>query len=255
MERNSFFGGDETLQELLNQSVSEIESERWVAAIGLAEYKTSEAARALWTLSRDSDENTRVAAGAALREFPTDVLSKIEAEMLKPSLVSIEVSIWLSKALPTLAKDTEDLFSETIQEILLTEGPTTGARLQRLLAAASGQTRSLSQAKVARLLGPLISEDLVRRVDRHFNETDLALWILNLPGQPDFVIRPRNARLLTEIPVNEARAILLADRQYQRKQNRELGFAILTEHFEIAPNELFLVGEALENQWQGLFDS
>jgi len=71
---------------------------------------------------------------------------------------------------------------------------------------------------------------------------------------PEFVIRGRDGRDITEIPVNEARAVLLNNRLMRRNpSNRDAGFRVLMEQYGIKPNEFFLVGEAMEHQWQTLF--
>ncbi len=254
MDRNNFFGGHSTFEELAQQSRSNDASQRWLAAIGFSQYKTIESARILWLLSKDADTVTQDAAVVALREFDQEVLRQLEMENSAGQQHNFAPGIWKYQNIGPLTKDSEGVFHETVKSILSVEGPTTGARLQRLLGLASGQTRSLTQNRVQRLVEGLIFAHEIARVDIHFDSPDLTVWIFNLPGQPDYCVRKRNERLLTEIPVNEARAVLAEDRQYKRRpNNRELAFKILTEHYEIAPNEFFIVGEALEHQWQGLF--
>jgi hypothetical protein len=54
--------------------------------------------------------------------------------------------------------------------------------------------------------------------------------------------------------VNEAKAVLLDNRVTRRNPaNRDAGFRVLMEQYDIKPNEFFLVGEAMEHQWQTLF--
>ncbi len=254
MDRNKFFGDKAPFEELLEQSRSSDATERWIAAIGLSQHKTLESARILWALSRDDDPVTRDAATVGLREFDSSVLKLLEQETSGNAETEFVPDVWKYQNIGPLTKESEGLFLETIENILSVEGPTTGSRIQRLLGMASGQGRSMSQPKVSKLLERLLFTHAITRIDIHFDSEDLSIWIVKLPTQPDFVIRDRNDRLLTEIPVNEARAILSADRQFQRKpDNREVAFAILTEKYAIASNEFFLVGKALEHQWQGLF--
>lgn len=254
MDRNKFFGDKPKFEELLDQSRSSDPTERWIAAIGLSQHITLESARILWNLSRDDDPVTRDAATVGLREFDSGVLKLLEQETSGKSDTEFVPRIWKYQNIGPLTKESEGSFLETIENILWVEGPTTGSRIQRLLGMASGQNRSMSQPKVSRLLERLLFTHTIARVDIHFDSEDISNWIVKLPTQPDFAIRDRNDRLLTEIPVNEARAVLSADRQFQRRpDNREVAFAILTEQYVIAPNEFFLVGEALEHQWRGLF--
>jgi hypothetical protein len=82
----------------------------------------------------------------------------------------------------------------------------------------------------------------------------LDLWILNISGYPEIVIREREGREIIEIPVNEAQGVLRQDSSFMRRPNPEMGWEVLKRQYSIQRNEFHLVGEALENQWQGLFN-
>ncbi len=140
--------------------------------------------------------------------------------------------------------------------IIAHEGPTTGGRIQRLLqlAAQPGGGGRISQGKLRPLLESLLEDNSLTRADEFFDSDNTDLWILHLPGHASTTVRPRNERFITEIPVNEARQVLLNDQRFQRRpDNRDVAFAVLQRHYEIQQNELHLVGEALEGQWQNLF--
>lgn len=253
--RNDFFASESNRQEIENLAADETPSNRWLAAIKLSEIHEEWSATLLWKLKVDDDSNTRAAAIAALKKFPEDLLSRLQlAGTDKPARRNVEV--WRSGILPILSKDSRDEYEAAVLSLLQAEGPTTGGRVQRLIQKASQPSGGgkLTQAKLKPLLQNLIGANQVTRADEFFDSENLDLWILHIPTDPELIVRPRNERLLTEIPVNEARQVLLEDPRAQRRaDNKEVAFAVLRRHYEIDQNELFLVGEALEGQWRNLF--
>lgn len=253
--RNDFFATESNRQELENLSADATSSNRWLAAIKLSEIHEEWAAKLLWKLKVDEDSNTRAAAIAALKKFPEKLLSSLHAKSeAVPARRAVEV--WKSGILPVLSKDSREEYEAAVLSILQAEGPTTGGRVQRLIQKASQPSGGgkLTQAKLKPLLENLLRANEVTRADEFFDSENLDLWILHIPTDPELIVRTRNERLLTEIPVNEARQVLREDPRVQRRaDNKEVAFAVLRRHYEIDQNELFLVGEALEGQWRNLF--
>lgn len=253
--RNSFFQSELNRQELEGQSQDIVPTNRWLAAIKLSEIHELWAAKLLWNLKVDADENTRTAAVTGLKTFPESILSLLSEARSSSGVVSVSER-WKSGILPALTKDSREDYEAAVLSIVASEGPTTGARIQRLLQQASQPSGGgkVSQGKLKPILDTLIKSNDLTRADEFLDSENLELWILHAPGQNDLVVRGRNERLLTEIPVNEARAVLLSDQRFQRRpDNREVAFAALRRHYDIDQNELYVVGEALEGQWRNLF--
>lgn len=253
--RKSFFDSEINRQELEMLSDDRNPTNRWLAAIKLSEVHEPWAAILLWKLKVDDDDNTRTAAIAALKGFPEEILGSLSVSH-SSSQSNRTFEIWRSGILPMLTKDTQPEYESAIISLVHSEGPTTGSRIQRLLqkAAQPSGGGKLTQGKLKPVIERLIKGNSLTRADEFFDSSDLDLWILHIPGDPELVVRGRNERLLTEIPVNEARQVLLDDpRSQRRSDNKEVAFAVLRRHYQIDQNELFLVGEALEGQWRNLF--
>ncbi len=253
-DRRGFFDEDSNKDAISLDSVSPDSGNRWFAAVQLSQIYEPWAADLLWKLKDDPDESTRNAARNALRTFPKELLASREQDAQEA--VEAEASVWKTRPLPTLVATSRDQYLAAILDLLNSEGPTAGGRIFRLLVAcaqASG-SKPPGRGQVKLLLDAMYQANSVSRVDEHLDSDKLDLWIVVAKGWPEFVIRPRNGRDLRDIPVNEARAVLRGDRRFMRDTtNAEIGFRALKMHYEIADNEFHVVGEALENQWLGLF--
>lgn len=257
-ERKVFFESHADRQELEAQAVDSVATNRWLAAIKLSQIHEQWSAELLWKLKVDEDQNTRDAAINALKSFPAEMLSRLGSVDASVEFIAEDYSEFENLKFGILSpwsNETRSEYEANALDIVSYEGPTTGGRIQRLLelAARPGGGGKISQAKLRPLLENLIRDNQLTRADEFYDSENIDLWILHVPGKPAVVIRPRNARLLTEIPVNEARQVLLRDQRFQRRpENREVAFSALQRHYEIQPNEFFLVGEAFEGQWQNL---
>lgn len=258
-ERKSFFTSETDQKELESLAVDGNATNRWLAAIKLSEIKELWSAKVLWRLKVDEDTNARSAAINALKSFPPNLLSQLSSDVSETSHPSDDFSqfeSWKSWILSPFSAETREEYVAAIMSIIAHEGPTTGGRIQRLLqlAAQPGGGGRISQGKLRPLLQSLLGDNSLTRADEFFDSDNTDLWILHLPGRPSTTVRPRNERFLTEIPVNEARQVLLNDQRFKRRpDNRDVAFAVLQRHYEIQSNELHLVGEALEGQWRNLF--
>jgi hypothetical protein len=254
-QRKNFFSTETSRDELIANSKSPSAADRWLAAIQLGQENDTWDAEILWKLKEDSDDSTRSAALASLRNFTKEVLSQISPE-LGAGHETFAPSTWKVRPLPKLEAATRDLFSASIIDILGAEGPTTGTRIFRLLskAVAASSSSYPSRTQIRDLLKPLLEAHTVTRVDKHFEIQTLELWILNLVGYPELVIRERGDREIDEIPVNEAQAVLKNDVRFMRRPDPDMGWEVLKRQYSIQQSEFHKVGEALENSWQGLFN-
>lgn len=257
MERRSFFSADIERGDLEKKAASSQEIDRWLAAVALGQVHEAWAFELLRKLKVDKDDNTRTAANNALQQFPKSFF-EIETLENDQEVENFEVGIWKVRPLPTYEANNRDLFLAAIMDIVGTEGPVTGGRIQSRLSNATAITsgRRVSKGRLQTLLNELLKSNMLTRADSHLDSDDVELWIVHSPGMPEFVIRGREGRDITEIPVNEAKAVLLDNRASRRNlANRDTGFRVLMEQYGIKPNEFFLVGEAMEQQWQTLFAS
>jgi hypothetical protein len=252
-DSDKFEVGPRLEPQLLDECNSGDSSIRWAAAISLSEFPTLPSALALHKLRTDASELVRTAATNSLSSFPPSLLNEMEVTLAQKPVSEFNSEVWKSYPLPDYGKSVSDEYRRAVLEIINTEGPTSGGRLRRLLGEASLMGRNFNVTKGLAVVQPLIISGQILRVDRFGHDAGLEKMIFTAPGIPEIVIRSRNSRLLTEIPVNEARAVLASNTRYKLRPNKNLGFEILSRHYEIKPNELFLVGEALETQWEGLF--
>ena len=255
MERRSFFSAAIDRDDIETKARSRQEIDRWFAAVALGQVHESWAFEVLRKLKIDKDDNTRTAANNALKQFPKSFfeLQNLEDDQ---SDEDFEVGVWKVRPLPTYESRNRDLFLAAIMDIVGTEGPVTGGRIQSRLsnATAINSGRRVSNGRLQTLLDELLKANMLTRADSHLESDEVVLWIVHTPGMPEYVIRGRDDREITEIPVNEARAVLLDNRSMRRNpSNRDTGFRVLMEQYGIKPNEFFLVGEAMEKQWQTLF--
>jgi hypothetical protein len=254
-ERRDFFSFEATESDLTAQAVSENPDDRWLAAIQLGQIHELWSAQLLWRLKEDSDESAKNAAIAAIRAFPSEILN-----LLDPSIsltdAAFEPTQWKVRPLPKFEAAVREIYGACVLDILIAEGPTTGGRIFRLLASATaaGGAFPPSKGQIKDLVEKLFSQGTISRVDKHFDSQLLDLWILNMSGYPEIAIRGREGRHIVEIPMNEAQAVLRSDERFMRRPNPDMGWEVLKRHYSIEPNEFHLVGEALENQWQGLFN-
>jgi hypothetical protein len=254
MERRSFFSTSIDRADIERKARSPQEIDRWFAAVALGQIHEHWAFDLLKPLKADNDESTRIAAVNALRAFP---LEFFETSIDGTSEISNFVpGIWKIRPLPTYDSGCRDLFLAAVMDIVGTEGPVTGGRIQSRLTGATAINlgKRISRGRLKTFLDELIKSNVLTRADSHLDSDDVELWIVHAPGMPEFVVRGRDGRDLTEIPVNEAMAVLQENRITRRNlNNRDAGFRVLMEHYEIKQNEFFLVGEAMAQQWQTLF--
>ncbi len=255
MERRSFFSAEIDQGELSSKAKSLSDVDRWLAAVALGQVHELWAFDLLRKLKIDQDDNTRTAANNALRQFPRSFFEALNLEGDHSGEV-FKSGVWKVRPLPTYESSNRDLFLAAIMDIVSTEGPVTGGRIQSRLLSATviNSGRRVSNGRLQTLLTELLKANKLTRADSHLDSDEVVLWIVHAPGTPEYVIRGRDGRDITEIPVNEARAVLLDSRLMRRNpSNRDAGFRVLMEHYGIKPNEFFLVGEAMEKQWQTLF--
>jgi hypothetical protein len=254
-QRRDFFSFEATESELTSQAGSDNPDDRWLAAIQLGQIHELWSARILWRLKEDPDESTKNASVTAIRNFPVQVLNLLDPSA-SSSNNSFEPVRWKVRPLPKFEAAVRELYGACVLDILTAEGPTTGGRIYRLLSQASAAAGVFppSRIQIKDLVAKLFSQGTVSRVDKHFDSQMLDLWILNISGYPEIVIREREGREIIEIPVNEAQGVLRQDSRFMRRPNPEMGWEVLKRQYSIQRNEFHLVGEALENQWQGLFN-
>jgi hypothetical protein len=254
MERRSFFSTDIDREELQAKARSSQDVDRWLAAVALSSVHEDWAFDILKSLKADRDENTRTAALNALRTFPASFFDVTINDVSQAS--DFTPGIWKIRPLPSYDSGSRDVFLAAVMDIVGTEGPVTGGRLQSRLSSATAMSsgKRISKGRLKTLLDVLIESNLLTRADSHLDSEDVELWIVHALGMPELVIRGRNGRDITEIPVNEAKAVLLDNRATRRNPaNRDTGFRVLMEQYDIKQNEFHLVGEAMAQQWQTLF--
>ena len=254
-ERKSFFAVDLDREELAAGAISDQPDQRWLAAVALGRVHENWACRLLWALKTDTDECTRRAATASLRDMPPELQRAVVVEELVVQ-TDFKPTTWKLKALPEYESTAKDLYLAAVVDLTSSEGPVTGARVQVMLTRAAQITglRKISKGRTKKLLDELLQSNVLTRADTHRDSDDIDLWILHQPRQPEVVIRGRQGRSLAEIPVNESRAVLHASGKSGRgSKSRDAAFGVLMTHYEIKPNEFFLVGEAMSGQWQSLF--
>lgn len=256
MERQSFFSASIDQEELQSKANSSDDVDRWLSAVALSSVHEDWAFDILKTLKADRDENTRTAALNSLRTFPASFFDISANELSQEN--DFVPGIWKIRPLPSYDSRTRDIFLAAVMDIVGTEGPVTGGRIQSRLSSATAISsgRRISNGRLKTLLDVLIETNLLTRADPHLDNDDVGLWIVHAPGMPEFVVRGRDGRDITDIPVNEAKAVLLLNRSTRRNlDNRDAGFRVLMEQYGIKHNEFFLVGEAMAGQWQTLFGS
>jgi hypothetical protein len=258
MERKSFFAAVIEQNDLELKATSSRVDDRWLAAVALSRVFEDWAFDLLHQLKTDTDESTRSAARAALRQFPRDFFDRFAGAGSAPKDTDFVPGIWKLRPLPEYEHAIRDLFLAAVVDLISVEGPVTGSRVQTMLTKASliGRGGKVSKGRTRTLLVELLDSNLLTRADSHLSNEDIDLWILHQPGTPELLVRKRMGRELIEIPVNEARAVLQLSSKFRRNpKNRDSAFRILMDHYEIKQNEFFLVGEAMANQWQTLFDA
>jgi len=258
MERKSFFSNKFERSDLESKASSNRIDDRWLAAVALSRVLETWAFDLLQELKTDRDESTRSAALASLRHFPREYFDRFRGGEAAGQDTEFSPGIWKLKPLPEYEHELRDLFLAAVLDLVGTEGPVTGSRIQSMLTKASviGGGGKVSKGRTRTLLIELLNSNLLTRADSHLSNDDIDLWIVHQPGSPAFVLRRRMGRELVEIPVNEARAVLMNSTKFRRNpKNRDAAFRILMDHYEIKQNEFFLVGEAMAFQWQTLFDA
>jgi len=257
-QRKSFFSASLERSDLESKATSNRVDDRWLVAVALGRVVEAWAFDLLQELKTDSDESTRSAALASLRQFPREFFDRFRGGETSSPDTEFIPGIWKLKPLPEYEHELRDLFLAAVLDIVGTEGPVTGSRVQSMLTKASfiGGGGKVSKGRTRTLLIELLDSNLLTRADSHLSKDDIDLWIVHQPGSPGYVLRRRMGRELVEIPVNEARAVLEYSAKFRRNpKNRDAAFRILMDHYEIKQNEFFLVGEAMALQWQTLFDS
>jgi hypothetical protein len=254
-QRRNFFSAEASQEELVANANSSSAGDRWLAAIQLGQESEVWAAELLWKLKDDTDDSTRSAAIASLRNFKQEVLFEVGGGGISEGYETFIPTTWKVRPLPKLEVASRDLFSASIIDILGAEGPTSGTRIFRLISkavSASGNSYP-SRTQIRDLLVPLLESHAVTRVDKHFESQILEHWIINLVGYPEFIIRERGEREIDEIPLNEAQGVLKNDARFMRRPDPDMGWEVLKRQYDIHQNEFHKVGEALEGSWQGLF--
>jgi len=255
--RKSFFDESSSQEELQSRAKSPDAFVRWSAAVELGQLNADWAISELWTLQHDSDENTRNAAKSGLAHRSPAELSKAIGESASASHKSSQdYREWKIRPLPPLDEITEPIYKNVILDILATEGPTVGSRIYRLTGSSMNPNNvfSISKSRLKKLLRRSIEDGVLQRHDFTPASDDLETSTYFISGRESVAIRPRGKRLLSEIPVTEVRAVLNADPRVTRRQNDfDFQFRVLARQYEIAENELFVVGGLLEREWLGLF--
>lgn len=254
-EQKSFFTADFNRQDLEARASSPNDVDRWLAAVVLGQVHEEWSFDILKSLKSDVDENTRSAAINALRTFPQKFFVKSTGRE-DSSSEQFTPGVWKLRPLRALDSDNRELYLAAILDLISTEGPTTGLRIQNMLSKSSiiGTGKRVSRSRVKTLIDELVKFNLLTRADAHMNSNEIELWILHRPNASEFIVRKRNSRDLTEIPVNEAQAVLRASLSSGTALvDKDVAFKILIEQYDIKTNEFFLVGAAMDRQWQTLF--
>jgi hypothetical protein len=255
MTRRDFFSADIDQAWLLEAATSTDSTSRWLAVISAGQFHESWACDLIWGLKDDPDENTRTAAQNALKNFPAGILAGRQAQQtVVESRFGFQA--WRSRPLPQLQVSERAVFGAAVVDLVSTEGPTTGLRVLNRLVKCQDMSGSKHAGKfqISALLDDLVMAGRLARCDSHLADARLEMSIYHIPGQPEVVIRPRGGRFIAEIPVNEAKAVLLEDRRAARDlSNKDVAFAALRRFYDIEASELHLVADALEGQWSSLF--
>jgi hypothetical protein len=255
--RKSFFDDSSTQVELQSSAQSADAFVRWSAAVELGQLNADWAISELWKLQHDSDENTRNAAKSGLaHRSPIELAAAIGESASAADKSSQDYREWKIRPLPPLDEVTEPIYKNAILDILATEGPTVGSRIHRLTGSSMDPNNgfSISKNRLKKLLRRSIDDGVLQRHDFTPASDDLETSTYFISGRESVAIRPRGKRMLSEIPVTEVRAVLSADPRVTRRQDDfDFQFKILVRQYEIAENELFVVGGLLEREWLGLF--
>ena len=255
MSRKSHFDSGLERSQIEFMSNSSVAMDRWLSVIAAGQFLEEWALEIVWRLKSDQDENTRTAALHSLRNFPQDLLQN-HHDISLGVLGDFVPGVWKYRPLPEYSTNNKNLYFAAVIDILNTEGPSTGNRIERLLNMGSkvANNGSISKGRTKTILDSLISSNAITRADTYLDSSNIDHWILHIPGSPEFIIRGRNSRFLSEIPVNEARSIYLSNISIDPDNpDSDAAISILIDHYEIQNNELHKIGAAMAVQWEKLF--
>lgn len=253
---------------LLENAVSTDPTARWAAAIELGQLGDEDAAKALWKLKIDNDENVRAAADLAINELDRYVLERALKELnLEVASVIDEIETdysyedveqhvaWKIRTLPDPKEESEWAIDAAIINIVTVEGPLTGARLLSLYGRAvfPNAPKKISKFRVKLALERLRKRNIISRSDTSRSD-EIETWIIHRAGYPGVLVRTKGLRLLSEIPVNEVKALINQKLFGAAATNKDRQFKVIMEHYEIAPKELYIAGALLEKEWSTLLD-
>lgn len=263
--RIDFFGTEPDRSELEQQIGDQDPSLRWAAAVELSELRELWALELLWQLRRDPDEHVRSVAERGVAQAPTEMLSKLTAEVNRefddiadqqPDQASatglFPFSPWKTRPVDPPGSQNEWTASVVVTDIIATEGPVTGARLLRLYgeAAFPDSPRKIKRNWVERAVSSLIQRSRISKLGDSSGSPAFEDWTLQRTGSNPIVARERGARRISEIPVVEIQRAL--EQEHGRRAtnlSRDRKFSEILRIYGIAQNEYHLVGAALEKEW------
>lgn len=255
--RKSFFEEQSSEESLRERSLDPDPFVRWACAVELGQLTSVWAIELLWQLKTDSNEHTRAAAVNSLKQFSElEISSGLGNSFAESAHVDRSYSEWKIRPLPNLSDETSAIFETAIVDILATEGPTTGARIFRLMSASIDPNNRfvLSKHRLNKVLESLVLVNTLTRNDYTPSKNDLETSTYHLTSLPGIAIRPRGTRRLEEIPVTEVREVLnLNPRVRRRSGDLDFQFRVIAEEYQILQKELHIVGALLEREWFGLF--
>lgn len=252
---------------LLENAVSADATARWAAAIELGQLGDEDAAKALWKLKTDNDENVRAAADLAINELDRFVLERalrelnleapleLDEETVDDSFDEVEKHVaWKIRTLPDPKEESEWAIDAAIINIVSIEGPLTGARLLSLYGRAvfPNAPKKISKFRVKLALERLRQRNIITRSDSSRSD-EIDTWVLHRVGHPGVAVRTKGLRQLSEIPVNEVQALIDQRLFGAAASNKDRQFQVIMEHYEIAPRDFHIVGAVFEKEWSALF--
>lgn len=255
--RKSFFEEQSSEQSLRARARDSDTFVRWACAVELGQLTNPWAIQLLWELKTDSNDHTRAAALNSLKQFSeVEISSSLGTSFGESAMVDRSYSEWKIRPLPNLSDETSAIFETAIIDILATEGPTTGSRIFRLMSESIDPNNRfvLSKHRLSKVLKALVLTNTLTRNDYTPSKSDLETSTYHLTSLPGVAIRPRGTRRLEEIPVTEVRELLNSNPRVRRRSgDLDFQFRVVSEEFQILPNEFHIVGALLEREWFGLF--
>lgn len=171
-------------------------------------------------------------------------------------MLEITYEDWKIRVLPEHTGDLNPVIEALVIDILGTEGPSTGSRLIRLIreSLATNDPSSFTKKHLNSALNNLLRVNRVARNDFFPEKDDLSTSTYYLATLPRVAVRPRGSRQLDEIPATEIRYLLDSHPRAQRRAlSPDMAYRVISEHYEIKPHEVHIVGGLLEKEWLGIF--